>query len=634
MSFLVSPIMTPLRNETLTSENCKQFSVVRPSSIPRHRDSLPMFCMCIIAYVAYCRLYYHIFRQAYGPTELQVDHVRQHVDKINNDLRATASAVGCCITPDENFIAVKDVNDNNTPIIVLCTPLMKCVHVHRLVKHTAEMVFVDAGGNMDRQNLHVFMLMTHSPAGALPIGVLILPNEQCATIVSALQLYLSLLDDQCFGGRGVIGPLLFMTDDSSAERNALQVVFPEAVLLLCVFHILQAYWRFLWDSKTNIVKESRRKLFSFLKSMLYSTSEDDLQSRFEAALSDSTVNSYPNVHSHLQALYERRAEWALCYRADLPVRGNNTNNFCESVMRVMKDKVLNRTKAFNVLQLLDFVITRLDHHYQCRLIEVANSRLYVGRSSRFTASSSSIESSAIRQLEDDLYEVPSETTAGLFYCVDMSVGCCGCPVGTTGGPCKHQAAVTLAFKLPSWHFLPTADYDTGMRRLMYIVATGDSTVSADWFASLTQTTTVDTDCVLPQPTAAGDGEPVTVTMTADYDETQQVDDRSDDDLIEHLHRSMDEIEQLYRSNPATYGPAIKPFCHQTDIASESGLQSALHCFGKYTGAAPVLTGRSKVRGLKRIGVQPTAVARRKMPVSGRRHCHLGRPPRSSYAPEQ
>ena len=38
------------------------------------------------------------------------------------------------------------------------------------------MVFFDAGGHMDRENTRVFLLLTHSAAGGLPIGVLLLSN--------------------------------------------------------------------------------------------------------------------------------------------------------------------------------------------------------------------------------------------------------------------------------------------------------------------------------------------------------------------------------------------------------------------------------------------------------------------------
>jgi predicted outer membrane lipoprotein len=173
-------------------------------------------------------------------------------------------------------------NVNEDIIIAICTPLMK--RVQRIVKHSGEMVFVDASGSMDRQNMRVFMMLTHSAAGGLPIGVLIMSNEQCATITAALQLYLTLIDEECFGGRGTSGSILFMTDDSIAERNALKLVFPESTLLLCAFHILQAFWRFLWDSKSGVRKESRQHLFGILKAMLYAQTKESLETLFQNAI--------------------------------------------------------------------------------------------------------------------------------------------------------------------------------------------------------------------------------------------------------------------------------------------------------------------------------------------------------------
>ena len=383
------------------------------------------------------------------------DVLQQYVQALNIEMQSTAAGLSSSVTRNENFVAMS--NTDEARIIAICTPMMK--RVHRMIKHSGELVFVDAGGNMDRQNTRVFLLLTHSAAGGLPLGVLLVSNEQCDTITAALRLYMSLLDDSCFGGRGPNGPVMFMTDDSASERNALKTVFRESVLLLCAFHILQAYWQFLWDNKTNVKRESRQQLFMVLKSMLYATSMEQLCMLFHNAIGNAIVAIHPKVVRHLQSLYDRRSEWALCCRSDLPIRGNHTNNFCESAMRVMKDKVFEGTKAFNVQQLIDFIATRMDSHYQRRLIDAANNRLDLDQRSHYVPKTSTIDSTTIRKIDDDTYEVPSEKSNGVVYLVDMSVGCCGCPVGNTGGPCKHQAAVMKAFHLQSWNFLPTVDAD-------------------------------------------------------------------------------------------------------------------------------------------------------------------------------
>lgn len=73
-------------------------------------------------------------------------------------------------------------------------------------------------------------------------------------------------------------------------------------------------------------------------------------------------------------MYGRHEEWAICLRNDLRTRGHNTNNFVESAVKVVKEKVLHRLKAFNVTQLVDFVITRMEAYYIRRLTDVANNR--------------------------------------------------------------------------------------------------------------------------------------------------------------------------------------------------------------------------------------------------------------------
>jgi MULE transposase domain/SWIM zinc finger len=569
--------------------------------------------------------------------------LRQYVDAVNIEMRTASDAVGSgSQTGNENFIAISETDD--ALIIAVCTPMMK--RVHRMLKHSGELVFVDAGGNMDRQNTRVFLLLTHSAAGGLPLGVLLVSNEQCGTVTAALRLYMTLLDDGCFGGRGSSGPAMFMTDDSAAERNALKAVFPDSVLLLCAFHILQAFWRFLWDSKTNVKKDARQQLFMLLKSMLYANSTEQLETLFNKAISDTTLSNHPKVLSHLQSLYSRRLEWALCCRSDLPVRGNHTNNFCESAMRVMKDKILQRTKAFNVQQLIDFIVTRLESHYQRRLIDAANNRLDVKQRSRFVATTSNIDAAAIRKLDDDVYEVPSEKSEGVVYSVDMSAGCCSCPIGKTGGPCKHQSAVLLAFKVTSWNFLPVTDTD--MRQVFHVIATGDKTAPAVWFASLSDDSAsatvpsgsrpiadaLQSTTQLECTTSDCDEEP----MDTSYDSKlppnpSQLTPIPDPDVLTKLSSAFAKIENLYRADPLTYGSAIESFCHHTVMSSNSALQSALHCFGKYSGAATALGSRKKFVSLKTIGVQPTALARRKIAVGGRKLCYLGRPPRSAFSAE-
>lgn len=73
-------------------------------------------------------------------------------------------------------------------------------------------------------------------------------------------------------------PNCFVTDNCDAERHALQSVWPESHLFLCVFHILQQIWRWLWDSHHGIKKDDCHRLMAVAKQLVYSDSEETFNS--------------------------------------------------------------------------------------------------------------------------------------------------------------------------------------------------------------------------------------------------------------------------------------------------------------------------------------------------------------------
>ena len=86
--------------------------------------------------------------------------MQQQVQELNAEMSACSTTDPHC-TPSVKYVAV-DVDGSDVDV-ALCTPLMK--RVHRYVKHSAELVFMDAAGNMDRHNMRVFLLMIYSVAG-------------------------------------------------------------------------------------------------------------------------------------------------------------------------------------------------------------------------------------------------------------------------------------------------------------------------------------------------------------------------------------------------------------------------------------------------------------------------------------
>ncbi|VVC44166.1 Hypothetical protein CINCED_3A010038 [Cinara cedri] len=52
--------------------------------------------------------------------------------------------------------------------------------------------------------------------------------------------------------------------------------------------------------------------------------------------------------------YGRKEQWALCFQKGLLTRGQNTNNISKAGMKMIKGVILERTKAYSLIQLFYF----------------------------------------------------------------------------------------------------------------------------------------------------------------------------------------------------------------------------------------------------------------------------------------
>ena len=89
-------------------------------------------------------------------------------------------------------------------ILVIITPLM--LRVHEKTCKAAELVFIDSSGGMEEYNLRVFLIVTHSPIGALPLGIIITSDETTETLVRSFVMFRDALPNNAFFGRGNTGP--------------------------------------------------------------------------------------------------------------------------------------------------------------------------------------------------------------------------------------------------------------------------------------------------------------------------------------------------------------------------------------------------------------------------------------------
>jgi len=371
------------------------------------------------------------------------------IEKYNNK---NATKGGKC------FLQSFEQSDNSEqPLIVaICTPLMSRVHQ---LRQAGEMAFLDASGSLDRFNNPVYFMCTQHLAGALPLGVWITSGQSQQVTKQCLERLQNVLPPHAFGGRGPkVGPHIFMTDDDSGQRGALSEIWKDALLLLCTFHFLQAVWRWLFNSNNNINKEDRQHLMGHFQKLVFSSSQKEFLSAAEAALTDKVTVKYPNYQEYLKKCLKRQQEWAICHRKNLITRGNNTDNYTESMINIFKSVILHRMRAYNLIELFKFITEDLEMYFQRKLLALAfgkTQNLHLAPRC-FGATGSTIQLSAVKQSTSDSLKffVPSRTNTEVNYQVDCRTGMCTCPLGNNGNPCAHQAAVALKYGIAGINFIP------------------------------------------------------------------------------------------------------------------------------------------------------------------------------------
>ena len=141
-----------------------------------------------------------------------------------------------------------------------------------------------------------------------------------------------------------MGPQLFMTDDADSLRNALAGTWSLAELLLCIFHILQAQWNWLWEAKHGVEKDDRPVLLNLFRNVLYAQSDDELTVQLVRLYADPVYKKYPQYKNHLiEDTFPKMEAWCLAHRVinKLPTSNNNTNNLVECSFRYTKEDLFN-----------------------------------------------------------------------------------------------------------------------------------------------------------------------------------------------------------------------------------------------------------------------------------------------------
>ncbi|KAH7961330.1 hypothetical protein HPB52_007935 [Rhipicephalus sanguineus] len=105
-----------------------------------------------------------------------------------------------------------------------------------------------------------------------------------------------------------------MSDNSCPEKDALRDAWPSAKQLLCIFHVLQAEWRWLMSAR-SLEKEDRHNLIASFQKILYAKDAAELEAA-KASLRSLPPASYIQ---RVEAFLHREHEWVLLYHAGVDI---------------------------------------------------------------------------------------------------------------------------------------------------------------------------------------------------------------------------------------------------------------------------------------------------------------------------
>ena len=203
---------------------------------------------------------------------------------------------------------------------------------------------------------------------------MVVTSGESSSIINSAMTHLKSLFPKCsFYGKGSLNNII--TDDSQAERSGLRRTWPNASMYLCVFHFLPTMWRWLLNSSNKILVQHRQHLMQLMRNIVYAKTEEILNHEYQYLKQDQISKLYINFIKHVDTYWERWQEWAICYRDSTSTRGINTNNYAQAGIRILKDILFQRIRAYNLVQVFEFITVTFEMYYEHRLLSVAYNRM-------------------------------------------------------------------------------------------------------------------------------------------------------------------------------------------------------------------------------------------------------------------
>lgn len=178
-----------------------------------------------------------------------------------------------------------------------------------------EVILFDATYKLNNHNLPLFIQLCIDGNGQTEIASLyICRSESRKGIDAMLEVFKELNPNWC-------------------QTKVYKEKFPDAVLQICLFHVLQIFNREITVRKREITNEQRCQALEILQKLVYSQSTESYDSNYKELcdMNLEHVTSYYNENWHCI-----KEEWTMHGRNKYAHFLNTTNNRCERLNRTLK----------------------------------------------------------------------------------------------------------------------------------------------------------------------------------------------------------------------------------------------------------------------------------------------------------
>ncbi|KAK3242908.1 hypothetical protein CYMTET_47408 [Cymbomonas tetramitiformis] len=262
------------------------------------------------------------------------------------------------------------------PIVTSNLLLVMTRKQKRMLRRHGDVVGIDATYRTNMWGLSLYLLTVITSQGkGYPVAFSLPSSESKEALIEVLLQCKKLVPEW--------DPKVMICDKDDAELGAIAAVFPRATIVLCDFHVKQAWDRWLKTSTHGVPKVDQKVIYRALCHISKAPSLKALASRILAFEEMEQFQTNPQLQRWWNTEWKGCVcLWCAAFRTSTYTRGLNTNNHTESLNRAVKH-MLNERLDLRIDSLVLFMIEEVlkefdSNHRRLQAIEnVSITRLKV-----------------------------------------------------------------------------------------------------------------------------------------------------------------------------------------------------------------------------------------------------------------